>query len=541
MKPTTIMGVETNVVASTKKGDDGKDVVVMVTQLNSVAKSTAEVKETIMAPAGVPVITGPVEAVVKVITVKGADGKATTTTATVIGGDKGKFDSSGGHGTGSSESKVTIVDSIGRVSVITAMPAPPDSEKQNDLVTLKNTIISKGKTIVNIRTVSLADLPRTTIFDTTVDGNGKTITNSRVMAAIVSTWTSTPGPAPTSGVYPDKTPGILDSFKGMVGTSFLVRMPAEFLGHFFLTVLAILLTMLWKPIDTDMKRMEPWYRMSRPLGATGEELTTMNLSFSNAHVAPILAGWKGYWLSAISSLIYSPLLTMVQLLSAATIFVAGYGACNVGDNDPNCVAVVTLRPTLLRAIQAILAFIVVLVIVLGVLQWRRRKRVLLTAEPFSIAGLAVLVTEPTELRPILDIDSSSCSDAELRRRIKHVRFRLVERLQSDGSTSKIVLQATQCGPVGYDDADESDNGGYTSVRYQGKMRTARPLMLRWWVLIGFEALLLGMAVLVLVYRFVRGTRLEKWMDSQTAGPRVLAMALGVVVRGFWEPIERGRL
>jgi hypothetical protein len=46
-----------------------------------------------------------------------------------------------------------------------------------------------------------------------------------------------------------------------------------FLGQCLLTLLAVLLAIIWRVINTDIKRMEPFYALSDPQGSPASSLT----------------------------------------------------------------------------------------------------------------------------------------------------------------------------------------------------------------------------------------------------------------------------
>jgi hypothetical protein len=468
--------------------------------------STTQVRDTVLVP---PTITDPVLASVGLVTMKDKLGSSyITTLATIIADTAVATPVAGDTQYGSistSLRRITMVKSGGVTSVATILAEIASTEASKSPPASSNTF------------------RRTTIVETSISGTS-TILNTRTYLMV---------PKITSSISPE-SPTDRPTNSGHDSASnnpFIYKIPTEFLGQFLLTTIAVVLTLLWKPIDIDIKRMEPWYCLSDVGGVSGADLMTFNLVFTNIYIAPLLAAIRTQWIPALSSLIYS-LLILVQLLSSVTVFVAAVGNCSVGDNKYDCRAYVSIRPVFVRMLEGLLVFIVVCVMLVALLQWLRQSKMMLGSEPFSIAGIAMLVTEPDALETLGSVDAG-CSEEAMRQRVSNTLFRLVEHVHPDPDMpSKIILAA---------ELEELNEGeGYVQGTIAlTKPRVVRPLMLRGFVLAGFAALLAGTATLVLVYRFVRHTWLEKFMDSESAGVRIFIMGLGIIIRSLWEPVERG--
>lgn len=60
----------------------------------------------------------------------------------------------------------------------------------------------------------------------------------------------------------------------------------EFLYFYLPTIIAVLYGMVWAWIDLDVKRLEPWYQLARPEGATAENSMLLKYQFNFAGFVP---------------------------------------------------------------------------------------------------------------------------------------------------------------------------------------------------------------------------------------------------------------
>ncbi|KAF8540087.1 hypothetical protein BDD12DRAFT_53043 [Trichophaea hybrida] len=526
LRPSTALALSTTVhwsimvvPAQTRSTEPGVPAETTAETTRVVALSTAVVKvpsitqvqDTVLVA---PTNTEPVLASVGLVTMKDKSGTGyITTLATIIADTAVATPGSDTQSESSSFRLVTMVKSGGSATYIATILAGPVSTEAQ--------VVSKEATPAS----SSPTFRRTTVVQTYVSGSS-TILESRTYYVVPKTTSSAPTESPTSSPTGLTGPGY-DS----TSNSFIYKIPTEFLGQFLLTIIAVVLTLLWKAIDIDIKRMEPWYGLSDGRGVSGADLMTFNLVFTNIYIAPLLAAVRTQWIPALSSLIYC-LLILVQLLSSVTVFVAAEGHCRAFGTKHDCRAYVSIRPVFVRALEGVLALIVACVILVALLQWLRQSKIMLGSEPFSIVGIAMLITEPDALETLGRIDAG-CSEEAMRQRISNTQFRLVEYTHPDPDMpTKVILAA------GSEEPDEGEGYVQGNVALT-KPRVVRPLMLRGFVLAGFAVLLIGTATLVLVYRFVRNTALEKFMDSESAGVRIFIMGLGIIIRSLWDPIDRG--
>ena len=61
-------------------------------------------------------------------------------------------------------------------------------------------------------------------------------------------------------------------------------------GYLYLpTVIAVLYSMMWSWVDLDVKRLEPWFQLSKPEGAVAEESLLLQYPFDFLAFVPLRA------------------------------------------------------------------------------------------------------------------------------------------------------------------------------------------------------------------------------------------------------------
>ena len=357
-----------------------------------------------------------------------------------------------------------------------------------------------------------------------------------------------------------------------------------FCGQYLPTVVAVLLALAWRAVDTDIKRLEPFYALSRADGAPGAAVAE-NLLFVHAWLVPLQAVRRRQWAVCLSAVVHGPLLAATQLLASATVFLDTVTGCDATAPKRTCGSpFLAMNVGFARALQAVLALVAALAVALGVLQCRRRS--LLRAEPWSLAGLATLLAGWRAVRPGFGGVAVADSEAAVARRIAARRFRLAHGLLHgqphlglevvhgpyEGSTPAAPSQQNARGHDdqdrddrdGQDDRDDRDRGRDQDQddqddrddrdRESARDRDSdhhdhshslslagmrRPIMLSLPAVLVFIAGLLALLVAILVYRFTTNSRLERFLSGQSDAVKALFVLFGVLVRCGWEPIERG--
>jgi hypothetical protein len=215
-------------------------------------------------------------------------------------------------------------------------------------------------------------------------------------------------------------------------------------------------------------------------------------------------------------------------------------------------------PKLIRIIQALLAFIAILVIFMIAYSYRRTYNIY--SEPLSIAGLACLLSLSPALETFQRIDGKT-KQKELKRLLAGKHFAILELSEmgqspcpaivelSSKSHSTIINKSLPRKELRYQSpktpdstlpSDYNISADEEWVKPEGRLRSV-------WQ--GFKTKLhfcLGMlflcAVFIMIafYYFTVGhSWFENWMDSQTFGVRFAWTALGTAIKSYLSYLDRG--
>ena len=93
---------------------------------------------------------------------------------------------------------------------------------------------------------------------------------------------------------------------------------ATFLSNYLPTIVAITLSISWSWVDLDTQRLEPYFQMSKPGGASAADSILLHYPFEFVAVAPVKAFKRRYY---TTSLCLMPLLMLIQ--SHWSVFISG--------------------------------------------------------------------------------------------------------------------------------------------------------------------------------------------------------------------------
>lgn len=66
-------------------------------------------------------------------------------------------------------------------------------------------------------------------------------------------------------------------------------------GYIYLpTVIAVIYSIIWSWVDLDVKRLEPWFQLSKPEGATAEDSVLLSYPFDFLAFVPVRAARRRY-------------------------------------------------------------------------------------------------------------------------------------------------------------------------------------------------------------------------------------------------------
>lgn len=443
----------------------------------------------------------PATSVVTTVTT-GADGLPTTATATsvfTVGGTTTNVLVTTTP-TGTSPLTLTVATTRG-ASLVTSVFTPPP--------TSVTTVIS-GRSTTIVSTPS----PRTS-------------TSTGASSTLTSTLISTSTPKPTS----DSFVVIATEVKENIGEA------QYFLGVFLPLLVCLALAASLRIIDNQAKLFQPFFALSSPRGAIGAESLTLQYVGPIGWIKPIAMGQPIPLLSQ-SILMLSSLMVP---LSAEALGVRLHGRC--GPTSPTgCTARLGVSPAPAYALLVVLAISIVLLAVLAVMLHRARTG--LSANPWSVAGIASLAANP-EIR-VLEGDEGTMTAAMTTRGRRygfghyegpHLQdeYGLVVLEDPDRDSGRLLLQPG--GPDhqgdGYASMQLGGGGGGGGAAPEPAAARFLALTVTWRVI--FALFLGGIFAVVLYYHLTlnRQSEFKTFMDSHSFGVRFLLALAGVVVTFFW--------
>ncbi|KAI5819333.1 hypothetical protein BZA77DRAFT_305147 [Pyronema omphalodes] len=310
-----------------------------------------------------------------------------------------------------------------------------------------------------------------------------------------------------------------------------------FSGQYLPTIIAVLLSMLWKVIDTDIKRIEPFYQLSDPLGTTSEALTK-NLLFDNAYFIPFQAARRRQWIVLLSAIVYNPLLALMQFLSTSAISIRVEKKCDPFATHRTCGdPFLASNKVMAKVFQGVVVAIILAILSIIYLQAKRKS--LLYAEPWSLLGLATLAADWQAMKESFGKIDLADSEEEFNRKIavQGCRYRLVHSKYRENDHLGIEVAVNPFEKAETEDIPLNPPRSKTALARVVK-KVDRPLMVSNMFLFGFTMFLMGTLVLVTVYRYTHKKAFEEFMSTEKLGVKVFFLILGVTIRCGWEPIER---
>ena len=303
-----------------------------------------------------------------------------------------------------------------------------------------------------------------------------------------------------------------------------------FVGAYLPTLLAVVFRISVGSLYAATKMLEPFLSLARPQGATAKNFFHINYLSTNDNMDPIKAMFSGHWLMLWTSILYLAVGLMTPFASELLHFARYCDARNI------CGPELRINPDIARILQALLAFTAVMLINVW---WLQRKHASgIYQDPSSIASLASLLHHPEVLADFQRIHPDA-SKKDMLTAIGDKRFRLDTYRAVDGSERYGLVPLGGASLV-HDNAHQPFLGQNTDPARQeraAKRHHTKRLIRD----VAFGLVTAGMLVLVTYYYKVgSNTGFERFMDSQTFGPRFLFAIVGIMIHSQWKRIERGR-
>lgn len=298
-----------------------------------------------------------------------------------------------------------------------------------------------------------------------------------------------------------------------------------FVGAFLSTVLAVVFALPWIIIDARIKSLEPFHQLSSDEGASARKTLFMDYASPSFIVAPFKALLSGHWAPFITSILSICTIALTPI-APEFISIRVEGAC-----VDSCTASLSVFPIAGRLLEAILAFMVALEILLIVILWRWHTGVF--AEPHSIAGLATLFHNHEVLADFQGaVAAIGGSGENTFNPILQQRYRIDYYTCSNGSTG-----------YGFVPLVPRMQPEHESQQYDYPHQAAQPLTTNFphrTRSLGLLVLIIGLIVVIVYYKVMQydNSGFEVFMDSQGFGVRFLFTFVGVVIARYWTMIFR---
>lgn len=311
-----------------------------------------------------------------------------------------------------------------------------------------------------------------------------------------------------------------------------------FVGFFLPTLLAVVLTIPVRMVDLAAKQLQPWHALTHHRGALARDSLCLRTGGMHGLVSSVRSLAGGQALVFLTTLLLLAAVMLVPL-SAEAVSLKLHGSCSKLDFRGCAMTLgVFLGPA--RATIGLLGFMVVLsLVILFVL---RRWRTGVAANPWSIAAVASLSTNP-ELRAVFSSLSTGRGEKidhqQLVAALEGKRFELgsffnrygvpdygVVVHDADAALWKVDSESTlSLKPSQESDVAETRRKTEHHLPFLMLSYTARAVCL---------VTITSIMVLILYYNNTGGdTAFERFMSTQNFGVRALFTLVGVGASFFW--------
>ncbi|OIW28788.1 hypothetical protein CONLIGDRAFT_632999 [Coniochaeta ligniaria NRRL 30616] len=462
-------------------------------------------------------------------------------------------------------------------SVVIETTRPPDSVGQDGTVTVSSNYGKDGTVTATLPSTNLPDLGpttingvATTIAPTYITPQVTTLTNalgiptailtstpSAVSTPTVTTLTNSDGvptatistsalAAPVTTVLTDSN-GIptatatqyaaIPTLPVVVTEVYYISKVDYFIGFFLPPIVCVLLTIPIRMIDLSAKNFQPFHELTHPSGASAHESLTLETGGIYGIITSIRSMFGGHPLVFLTTLLTLCSVLLVPL-STEAIGVTVHGVCSDMDFKGCAMTLgVFLLPA--RATIALLAFMAIVAIFLLFFLARWRSGV--ATNPWSIAGIASISTNP-DVRALFAAlptgRDERITNRQLVAAVEGRTFKLDYFFNRHGEPEYGIVIDNEAGR-GLQGAAIQPNV-YSDVEYGGGAKRAKTerhlpfLMLTYTWRIAFLLLLTGLLALIFYYNNTGGdTPFERFMSTQTFGVRFLFTLVGVAITFFW--------
>lgn len=181
---------------------------------------------------------------------------------------------------------------------------------------------------------------------------------------------------------------------------------AYFAIKFLPALLAVSFGVLWQTTDIDVKRLEPYFQLSRENGATAADTLNVDYITSFGFLAPLSALRRRQYAVTVSSIAAILAVSLVPTLCAASIVLSPSRDARTA--DPNGLKRISIHPIYARSNEATLMTIALLGCILFYQLSTRRSGLL--GDVKGIAGLAAMANVSHIIMDFKDMDVATHED-----------------------------------------------------------------------------------------------------------------------------------
>ncbi|KAI9669385.1 MAG: hypothetical protein M1831_000421 [Alyxoria varia] len=273
------------------------------------------------------------------------------------------------------------------------------------------------------------------------------------------------------------------------------------------TMVILFYGIMWQATDFEVRRLEPYYQLSKPGGATAEESLNMDYLTFWSYLIP----FKAFHYRQVAVLLSS----FSTIMASAVLPIVLNGAIDMEPDRPRRVKgepkFVTMNPIWARVMEAI--FYIVAAAGLWLMLKLRRKSGL-QGDPKGIAGIATMATKSHILNDFRGLDMSS--HREIHDQLKNRRYILHKSSLWQGQ----YLRRTST----------KDEDSLSSSKV--KPRNPHPIALHLWAGVSYIVALAAFIALIPILEFTEAnivTQRASWFLT----------ALSTLLKLFWTNLETG--
>lgn len=313
-----------------------------------------------------------------------------------------------------------------------------------------------------------------------------------------------------------------------------------FLGNYLAVCIAVIYRLLWVMLHIAFNLIEPFRQLMDRDGAPAETAFFAFYQSQSNLLGPIPALIKRRWTLALLGLTCL-IVNFFPALASESVYVDTKWDCpnpNL-ENDNPCNPRLTANVTVLRAMQGLLCFTAIVILVTTSLLLFNKTG--LPTKPNSVAAVASLMRRPRLLAELSDMPVNASTE-HMRQFMKGKRYRMGHYTCANGLAGYGILSRNGYDCDQYAAPLNSSQHGYTPVEGSTPFSVTQDSRLRRFRILEFVLafFLLGTFGVVLAY-YLNGNAdgFNRFFNSNTFGPRFILTFAGTIIASIWKSVEQG--